>query len=191
MDTFEAIHCRRSHPVLLRPGPAAAEVEAMLSAAQAAPDHGRQAPWRAVTLEGVGKDAFCDVMEKAYRARAGEPADANRLARERKRLDRAPLVIVMACVAGDEDRVPRHERLAATAAATQNLLLAATALGYGSIWRTGWPAADGHVKEALGFAADDDIVAFVYLGTAAGGRRPPPRAAAGVDDLSWSWPRRA
>ncbi|MBO2447217.1 nitroreductase [Actinomadura barringtoniae] len=185
MDVLEAIHRRRSHPVLVEPAPAPLEIAEMIAAACAAPDHGLRVPWRFVTLEGAGKDAFRDVLEKAHRLRAGGSDPA----RERARLDRAPLVIVTVCVAGESDPVPRQERLAATSAATQNLLLAATALGYGSIWRTGWPARDVEVKQALGFGEGDDIVGFVYLGTASeSGLSAPKRVHR--DDLSWSWPSR-
>jgi nitroreductase len=49
------------------------------------------------------------------------------------------------------------------------MLLAATALGYGSMWRTGPPAYDHRVMRALGLTDDDAIVGFVYLGTPVSG----------------------
>ncbi|WP_131740842.1 nitroreductase family protein [Actinomadura roseirufa] len=188
MELFTAIHCRRSRAVLTAPGPSAEDVETLLAAAVAAPDHGRRTPWRFVILAGEGKDAFADVVEKAFRARTAGPVDPARLARETARLARAPMVIAIACVAGDGDSIPHRERLAATAAATQNLLLAATALGYGSIWRTGWLADDPHVKRELGLSPADDIVAFVHLGGADGDQRMRPRPAAEPGEVSWAWP---
>jgi nitroreductase len=52
----------------------------------------------------------------------------------------------------------------AASAAVQNLLLAATALGLGAKWRTGQPAVDPLVKEALGLSADQHVIGFIYLG---------------------------
>lgn len=161
----------------------------MLSAALAAPDHGRQRPWRFVLLSGKDKDAFADVLEEAYRAQHTGPEDPGRIARERGRLDRAPLIIVTTCPSDHDSPIPRHERLASTAAATQNLLLAATAVGFGSIWRTGWPSRNGRVKKTLGLDEDDDIVAFVYLGTVPNTGRLGPRPARTPTGLSWTWPR--
>jgi nitroreductase len=77
------------------------------------------------------------------------------------------MVVVAACVPA-EGSVPEVEQITATAAAVQNLLVVATALGYGSMWRTGEPAYDPAVKVALGLAPSDTIVGFVYLGTPAG-----------------------
>jgi nitroreductase len=75
--------------------------------------------------------------------------------------------------------VPRpdhqHERQAAAAAAAENALIAATALGYGSMWRTGDPVYDQRVKDALGFGPHDAIVGFLYLGTPHEGQAKPPR----------------
>ena len=52
-----------------------------------------------------------------------------------------------------------------TGAAVQNLLLAAHALGYGAVWKTGPAAYDPHVKTAMGLRADDHIIAMVHIGT--------------------------
>jgi len=72
--------------------------------------------------------------------------------------------------------VLQAEQRDAVAAATQNLLLAATARGWGSVWRTGDAAVSPVVRSALGLADDDVIVAFVYLGTIPpeGGKPPRP-----------------
>ena len=69
--------------------------------------------------------------------------------------------------------------MAAAAAAAQNIMLAANAQGYGAMWKTGAPAYDATVKRALGLAADDDIVGFIYLGRQVGGGIQAPRPASG------------
>jgi len=50
-------------------------------------------------------------------------------------------------------------------AAAQNLFLAANALGYGVMWKTGAAAYDSRVKTAVGLDPDDHIVAILHLGT--------------------------
>jgi nitroreductase len=64
----------------------------------------------------------------------------------------------------DDPRVLEIENVCATAAAVENLLLAAHALGLGAKWRTGTAARDPQVKQFLGFAPDQSILSFIYLG---------------------------
>jgi nitroreductase len=45
------------------------------------------------------------------------------------------------------------------------VLLAANALGFGSIWLTGANAYDEHVKSELGIDDSEHIVGFIYIGT--------------------------
>jgi nitroreductase len=190
MDAITAIHARRSHKFLAEPAPGQGDLRAILSAGAAAPDHGRHHPWRFVVIEGAGRETFGDVLAEAYRkgcAGRGQVPDPATAERERAKPMRAPAIIVVACAAGGDEKVPRSERLAATAAAAQNVLLAATALGYGAMWRTGAPARDPYVKSALGFADDDDIVGFVYIGTIPDGEDPPP-ARRDLDGTARVWP---
>jgi nitroreductase len=77
---------------------------------------------------------------------------------------RAPVVIAVGVDKPSEAKVLEIENVAATAAATENLLLAAQALGLGAKWRTGEWARDPRVKEFLGFAPDQHIIGFIYLG---------------------------
>ena len=93
--------------------------------------------------------------------------------KERTKLGRAPLVLVVAAVHRG-DAVPFVEQFASAAAAAQNALLAATTLGYGSMWRTGDPAYDARVITALGLSPADAIAGFLYIGTPhEGGAKPP------------------
>jgi nitroreductase len=122
--------------------------------------------------------AFGDVLAAAYARRChetGVPVDPERRARERVRAARAPVYLVTACQPRLDMSIPAHEQLAAVAAATQNLLLAATALGFGSKWVTGAAATDLVVKRALGHAEHDSIVGFVQLGSIPDGDRARPR----------------
>ena len=64
-------------------------------------------------------------------------------------------------------------------------MLAAPALGYGAVWKTGAAAYDPTVKLALGLNVDDDIVGFLYIGTRTGGSSPFPRPE--VRDFVTTW----
>jgi nitroreductase len=72
-------------------------------------------------------------------------------------------------------KIPEIEQVASASAAAQTIMLAAPALGYGAVWKTGAPAYDPAVKTALGLSAVDDIIGFLYIGTRTGGSSPVPR----------------
>ena len=180
MDALEAIGARRSIGRLAAPAPSDAELARMLEAGARAPDHGELRPWRFTVLRDEAMEAFGTVLEDAYRARcrrAGTEVVEAKAAKERTKLGRAPLVVVVGAVCDPASKIPWIEQFAAAAAAAQNVLVAATALGFGSMWRTGDPCYDDGVKAALGLGADDALVGFLYLGTATAEARAakPPR----------------
>jgi nitroreductase len=178
VETLTAIATRRSVSRLGPPAPSPLHLRRMLEAAASAPDHEHLRPWLFVVLAGEAKEAMGEVLASAYaarcRARGQEPTEGQ-LAKERGKLGRAPLVLVVAARLRPHPKVPKPEQLASAAAAAQNALLAATDLGYGSMWRTGDAAYDPRVKAALGLRPSDAIVAFLYMGSLPGGQLPEPR----------------
>lgn len=183
------LFARRSTGRLVAPAPAGEDLDTILRAAAAAPDHERLRPFRFTVLEAAAKYAFGQVLADAYAARcasAGTEVVPAKREKERTKLGRAPLVLVVSAVRQPSTVVPWVEQLAAAAAAAENACLAATALGYGSMWRTGDPAYDTAVKASLGLRPDDAIVGWLYLGSyrdgAAPGRNDPS-----LDGLLLPW----
>jgi nitroreductase len=164
MNLFTAIDSRSSSLKLTAPGPSHADLERILLAGSRAPDHGKLAPWRFVVLEEEARKLLGDAMAQTLKIERPEATDAN-LAGERDKPMRAPTIIAVAAKLVRMHKVPEHEQVHAVAAAVQNMFLAAHSLGYGVMWKTGTAARSAQVKAALGFASDDEIVAFLYLGT--------------------------
>ncbi|MBW3557514.1 MAG: nitroreductase [Actinobacteria bacterium] len=169
---------RRSISRLTEPAPSEEELRTILKAAAAAPDHGELRPWRFVVLRGPAKDAFGEVLARAYlrrvEAAGGQPVPS-KLEKDRTKLRRAPVVVVVGAVHRDDPRIPWDDQVGAAYAAAQNALLAATALGYGSMWRTGDIVSDPYVKRALGLSENDGIAGFLYFGTPHDNAWKPPR----------------
>ena len=57
------------------------------------------------------------------------------------------------------------EQVLCAGAAATNILLAARALGFNGVWKTGAAAYDETVKGELGFEPADALVGFLYIGT--------------------------
>ena len=185
MDALDLLLTRESALKLDTPAPTEAELDTMFQSAVRAPDHGRLRPWRFVVIEGDKRTRFGDLMAEAM-VRKDPDASEEMLGRERAKALRAPTIVVVAAHVQKGHRIPEVEQISATAAATQNIMLAAHALGYGAMWKTGEPAYDPGVKTALGLNADDDILGFLYLGTNNGGSSPAPRPAARDQVTVWA-----
>lgn len=166
MDTLAAIASRASALKLAAPGPTPEQLEAILGAGVRAPDHGRLSPWRFVVLDGEGRNVLAAAMTD-MRRRLSPEAEAEEAEREGLKAMRAPTIVAVAAHTAPPGKVPEIERIVAVGAAMQNMILAAHALGLGTMWKTGPAAYDVGVKKALGLAAEDHIVGFLYLGAPA------------------------
>lgn len=180
MDAITALQTRTASPRLVEPAPSANELDTILKAGLRAPDHGMLRPWRFLVVAGDARaklgQLFADQMEPQTDEQNKKLLNAPL---------RAPLIIIAVAEIQDHPKVPAVEQICATAAAVQNMSVAIHALGYSSIWRTGAPAFHAGVKEALGFNARDEIVAFLYIGTPTLADRPVPENA--VADYVKEW----
>ena len=163
MDVLEAIHTRQSIGKV-RPDPVPREtIEKLLSAAVQAPNHYKVRPWRFVVLTGAARERLGEVVADSLRAEHPEyPPEA--FNKEREKVLRSPVLIAVGVDKPSEPKVIEVENICASAAAVENLLLAAHAEGLGAKWRTGSPAMDPKVKEFLGFSPDQHLIAFLYIG---------------------------
>ncbi len=168
MDVFEAIAGRRSVGKL-GGGVSDAIVRRLVDAAVLAPNHKLTRPWRFTLVRGAARERlgalWADIAVRES-ALTGAPRD-DLARREAAKPLRAPAILVVS-TRTHADPVVAEEDYAATAAAVQNVLLAAHALGMGAIWRTGAMARRSEINASLGLAPSDRIVAFVYLGEPAG-----------------------
>ncbi len=166
MDLFTAIDTRTSAITLQEPAPSREHLMRIIEAGAHAPDHGKLAPWRFVVIEGEARAVLGQALVSALLAK--DPvATLDQQKRERDKVLRAPCIIAVAARVYKTNKVPEIEQILAVGAAVQNMFLAAHALGYGVMWKTGSGAYDVHVKKALSLHDDDHIVAFLYLGRVA------------------------
>jgi nitroreductase len=163
METLEAIYTRQSIGQV-KPDPVPRElIEKILSAAVQAPNHYKVRPWRFVVLTGAGREKLGEVMAQSTKAAKPEATEED-LQKDREKPLRAPVVIAVAVDKPALTKVKDIENLCAAAAAVQNMLLAAHALGLAAIWRTGPSATDPAIKQFFGWEVDQHLIGFVYLG---------------------------
>jgi nitroreductase len=165
MQAIDLLLTRRSARALTEPAPDAAALSLIFASAARAPDHGRLRPWRFVVVRAAARERFGELLA-AHLARTHANVSEETLQRERAKALRAPLIVVVgAHFHTASAKVPPVEQLLAVAAAAEAMMLAAVALGFNAMWKTGAAAYDDEVKRALGFEQADAIVGFLYLGT--------------------------
>ena len=185
-DTIRLLSTRRSVAphLLLGPGPSADELDTLLAIAARVPDHGRLVPWRFIIIEGEAQRRIGEAIAAAFKA-AQPDADEARIAPERERLARAPLVVAVVSRARPHVKIPEWEQVLSAGAVCMNLVLAANAMGYATSWLTEWFTFDRRVLDALGLAPDERMAGFVHIGRPAEApvERPRPDMAGIVTRL--------
>ena len=177
---------RSAKPALLtEPGPSPADLDRILAAAARVPDHKKLVPWRFVVFEGEARLRFGDVLAEAVVAESAEPPSPVRIAGERERLVRAPVVVAVISRVVANPAAPEWEQVLSCGAACFNLCLAANALGYGTAWITEWYSYSPRVRAALRLADNERIAGFVYIGTEA--EKQPDRDRPVMADIVSRW----
>lgn len=188
MDMLEQLLNRVSTPanLLVEPAPNDAQIEEIVRAGLAAPDHAKLKPWKFIVIRGDERIALGNLFAEATARREPDMA-ADKLEKQRSKPLRSPLIIaVSATITPDHPKTPEIEQILSAGSALQLMQLAATAMGFGSIWLTGPNASDASIKAALGIAAKDELIGFLYMGTPELTKEVPERAAV-ADHLEY-WP---
>ncbi len=165
-ETLQLLRSRRSVVAksLGAPGPSEPELKEILSIGARVPDHGKLAPWRFVIFDGDARRTFGKKLAAVF-AEDEPAADAERVAYEANRFMRAPIVVAVVSSPKTDCPIPVWEQHLSAAAVCQNMLIAATAMGYGAQWLTEWYAYHSKVTEHMGLSGNERIAGFVYIGT--------------------------
>ena len=164
MHVTDAISTRRSIKRFTGRPVTREEMEKVLSAAVAAPNHKLTQPWRFYVLGPDARQAYGMVLG-GRKARKIEDPDAARAMRETVAAEHRALPGMLAvAVVDNENPETREEDYAAVMMGIQNLALAAVALGLGTHLKTGAVMSDPAAREACGVKDGERIVAVVNIG---------------------------
>jgi nitroreductase len=177
-ETINLLKVRRSAPAanLCAPGPDARELQTLLEIASRVPDHGKLAPWRFIVFQGDGRARAGKIAADVY-LEANPDADARRLEIESKRFSLAPLVIGVVSTARAHEKIPEWEQVLSAGAVCMNVIVAANALGFASVWLTEWCAYDRKFLTRVGLADSERIAGFIHIGRIEAPREDRPRPA--------------
>ena len=155
MNILDTIFARKSVRAYADEPVSPQEVETLLKAAMAAPSGRNIQPWR-----------FVVVRDPAVKAKLAVGFN--------KMIATAPVAIVLCGQTTKESGEPNRNWTADCAAATENLLLAAEAMGLGAVWTACYPYDErmSPAIEALGLPGDVKPYAIIPLGRPAGDSAP-------------------
>ncbi len=179
MDAHEAI-ARRVSTRAFRPEPVPRyAIERLLAAAVRAPNHKLTEPWRFVVLAGNARRRYAEIR-RAHRAKKfaeGDPAGAKSVEKHYREALETPAFVVVLCATSD-DAVRREEDYGAAMMAIENLLVAATADGFGTALHTGGIMERPDLRELVRAVEGYRIVGIVSLGYPATPEEPKHRTSA-------------
>ncbi len=180
---LDAIRNRRHAGALMldTPGPDAAEMEAILEAAAAAPDHGKIVPFRFVVVTDEARGAFVEASIAAFRA-AVPDADEAGLKKARGKAEQPPAVVALvARLQPDHPKIGLPDQWLTVGCALQNLWLAAESLGFACGVSSGRVMESDVMRRAFRLAEGEQIVSVVSIGTPK--ERQPPRPKPALADV--------
>lgn len=147
------------------PGPDGQQLQAIVAAAAHAPDHGKILPWRFVRVPQAQRARLAEVFAAALLERDAA-ALPEQVEQAREKAHRSPelLLVVVDGQRGDP-AVDLNERILSAGCAVQNLLLMATALGFGSALTSGKALKSDGLRALFGLHGDEHALCFISLGT--------------------------
>lgn len=177
--TQALIHSRQniSPKRLASPGPTPEQLEQLLSAAAAAPDHGQLHPWRFVIIPQEKRVLLAEVFAQALIERDPD-ATPDQIASAREKAHRAPLLLLAVAQLGPaEPDIPALERMVSFGCALQNMLLSAHAMGFGAGLTSGQAMRSAHMHALFALTDGEHPVCFINVGTAS--KRKPQQVRPG------------
>jgi nitroreductase len=159
------------------PGPNPAQIENILGAAGAAPDHGRITPWRLIVIPPERRHLLGEAFAAALVERDGEATEVQKQ-EARGKAFRAPfLVLVVARLDPELGATHPQERIISAGCAIQNMLLSAHAMGFGAGLASGRALYSRQMRMLFGLAAQEQPLCFLTVGTVQSGKSARPRPA--------------
>ncbi len=150
---------------LMDPGPNTDQLAHIFDAAGSAPDHGQLLPWRFIVVAQEARAQLADVFGAALLERDAL-ATPEQVAQAQEKAHRGPTLLLMVVDAARGDpEIDLYERIVSAGCAVQNMLLMATAMGYGSALTSGKALKSAGLRALFGLQPGDHALCFVSIGT--------------------------
>ncbi len=179
MDSADAVTVAPAGPVLSLEGLAAPRVEPardghapddgdvarILAAATTVPDHGGLRPWRFAVIKGTGRDRFGEALVAGLHATRGDDVPEGAVTKMRGKAFAAPCAVMVVASPKPESNVPEWEQVVSASCTGYAIVLGATALGLGAVWKSAAVLDAEPVRALFGAADHERLLGWVNLGS--------------------------
>lgn len=164
MNVADAITARRSIKKFTARQVTREEIETLLAAAVAAPNHKLTQPWRFYVLGPEARSAYGRVLGERKAKKIEDPQAAQTMRENVVAEHRALPAMLAVAVVNNDNPETREEDYGAVLMGIENLSLAACEMGLGTHVKTGAVMADPGARAAVGAQDNERIVAIVNIG---------------------------
>lgn len=148
----------------MEPGPTRAQLDHILRAAGAVPDHGNLRPYRFAVIEGEGRAAFGQALADGLRERRPD-TPAAKLEGTKAKAFRSPTIIAV-IASPKPGKIETWEQNVTAACAGYAIVLAAFALDVGAVWKSVPFTRGAALKQLFAMNDQEEVLGWIHLGTA-------------------------
>lgn len=150
---------------LVAPGPSTSQLADLFGVAASAPDHGQITPWRFVVVSQGARELLAEQFSQALLERDCQ-ALISQVEQAREKAFRSPLLVLVVVDGKRGDpKVDLHERILSAGCAVQNILLMATAQGFGSALTSGKALKFHGLRQLFTLQTYEHALCFISVGT--------------------------
>ena len=171
----------RAEPAVDGTAPSDEDLDTILAVAASVPDHGDLMPWRFAVCSGAGRDRLSHALVAGLRERRGDDLPDAVVAKMAAKPYAAPCQVVLVASPDPSSNVEVWEQVASASCTGYAVVLAATGLGYGAVWKSAPVLDTGPVRDLFDCGPDEVLLGWVNVGTPAPLGRKALVAGAPVD----------
>jgi nitroreductase len=138
----------------------------ILEAATRVPDHGGLRPWRFAVIRGTGRDTFGEALVAGLHEIRGNDVPPAAVQKMRQKAYAAPCAVMLIASPHAESNVPLWEQVASASCTGYAMVLAATSLGFGAVWKSAPVLDTAAVKDVFKLGEREQLLGWVNLGSA-------------------------
>jgi nitroreductase len=147
--------------------PDTATLERILAAATTVPDHGGLRPWRFVVIAPGGRARFGDALVAGLYEAKGPDVPEAAVAKMRGKAFAAPCAVILIASPDPGSNVPVWEQESSASCTGYAMVLAATGLGLGAVWKSAAVLDTEAVRSLFALTEHERLLGWVNLGSPA------------------------
>ena len=184
-EWIERLRAPRPEPARDGSPPDDRTLSRVLEAATSVPDHGGLRPWRFVVVCGTGRQRFADALVAGLHQLRGPDQPEAAVTKMRGKAFAAPCAVALIASPDPTSNVPVWEQVASASCTGYAIVLAASALGLGAVWKSAAVLEADPVRALFDLRPDERLQGWVNLGSPApfGPRAARPESPADLDAL--------